>query len=119
MREKVRLVFVFLNLLFKLGILPILAVNAGRYIGEHIVIISRVLFYLARKDIQIQHAGRKGVKEVRVVRNDDAGFRILYEKLRQMFNARLVQIIRRFIKKKQVWILDEGGRKQEPRLLAA
>ena len=107
LREEVRLVLIFLNLLFKLRIFSILSVNARRDVAKDISIIPGVLLYLPRKDIEIKHSRGECVEEFRIVRDDDAGLRILNEKLREVFDARGVKVVCRLVQEKQVWVLDE------------
>ena len=56
LREKIRFIFVFLDLFGKLGIFAVFFFYARGNFFNHIKIISRVLFDFSRKYVKIQYA---------------------------------------------------------------
>ena len=62
---------------------------------------------------------RECVQELGVVRDDQTSLPVIYEELRQVLDARLVQIVRRLIEEEDVRILDEGRGEEQASLLAA
>ena len=51
MREKIGLIFIFLNFFRELGIFPVLFFHPNSYFSRDIKIIAEVLFYFFSKDI--------------------------------------------------------------------
>ncbi len=62
---------------------------------------------------------RERIQKLRVVRDHHAGLRVIAQKFSEMLNPLFVKIVGWLVKQKQIRILDERGRKQQPRLLAS
>jgi hypothetical protein len=53
------------------------------------------------------------------VGNDNACFFVINEEFGEMLDARLIKVIGRLVEKKEVGLLDKGGREKKPGLLSA
>ena len=73
----------------------------------HVEIIPGILFDFFRENIQIEHALGKGIQKIGIVGNHDARFFESIKELRKVFNAGVIQIVRRFVEQEHVRILND------------
>ena len=95
-------VFLEANIFHPLAFEPILDLK------NDVEVVAGVLLHLVRENLEIEHAVRERVQEVRIVGDDDAGFRVFDEEFREVSDALLIEVVRRFIEKQDVRTLDEG-----------
>ena len=117
--EYVRLLLLFFDRPLEPDILALFLFDPFLDLFHHIVVVAGILFERVRMHVEIEHSLREGVQEVRVVGNDEHRLLILDQELRQVSDTLIVEIVGRFIKKKDVRILDERRGQKQARLLPA
>src|SRR3989344_4775552 len=110
--EKPGLFFTMLDIALEAHIFHTLPLDAARNFRNDVMIISGILLDGARMNIQIKNTVRERVEKVCVVRDHNARFFVLNEKLRQVFDARRIKIVCRLVEKEQVGILNKRKREQ-------
>ncbi len=118
LRKKVYLLLAVQNVALEADVLHALALESFGDLLQHVKIVSGILLNFFGENIQVQNALRERVQKVGVVGDDDAGFLGIDQKLCKMFDARLVEIVRRLVEQEHVRILNDRVRKEQSRLLA-
>jgi len=75
--EHVACSFLGLDLLGQARIVHILALDAGRDLLDHVLIVADILLDLAGMEVEIEHAMRECIQEVGVVGDDQTGLLIM------------------------------------------
>ena len=117
MCEDIRLLFVLLGDFRKLSILAVFFLDTCGYLFDDVVVVADVLLDLVCENIEVEDTIREGIQKFGIVRDDDTGFFVAHEKVREVGDTVGVEIIRRLVEKQKIRLLDKRGRKQEPRLL--
>ena len=117
--KHIRLIFLLLDRPLEPDILALFLFDPFLDLFHHIVVVAGILFERVRMHVEIKHSLRESVQEVRVVGNDEHRLLILDQELRQVSDTLIVEIVGRFIEKKDVRILDERRGQKQARLLPA
>ena len=118
-REDICLILVRLNLFCEERVLSVLFFDTCRDILHHILVVADILLDDASVRVKIEHAFGKHIEKFRIMRNDDNRFRIVDQKVSEMSDSCLVEIVGRFIEEKEIGVLDECRCEKQARLLTA